>query len=97
MERDPVALAVEDDRAIAVRADLMHCLDDPAAVAGDGANGIGEPAVGVEVDERAALARRVVVVGGVEAAGDVVVAVRKDAEREARPAFAVTGPSSTAE
>ena len=33
MERDPIALAVEDDRAIAVRADRMRRLHDPAAVA----------------------------------------------------------------
>jgi len=59
MECDPIALAVEDDRAIAVRADLMRGLDDAAAVDGDGANGIGEPAVGIEIDERPALRRRV--------------------------------------
>ena len=88
MERDAIALAVDDDRAMAVRPDRMRRLQHAAAVRSDGALGIDDAAVDVEVDERAAERRPGVAARRNEAAADLAASVGEDGEREAGAALA---------
>src|SRR4051794_9729896 len=88
MQRDPVALAVDDDGAVAVRTDRLRRLDHAAAMRHHRPLGVDDAAVDVEIDERPAWRRRVGLVGGVETTGDVAAGVGEEPERESRAAFA---------
>ena len=60
MERDTIALTVEHDRAKAMRANLMNSLQNLTAVGRDCPDSLREAPLGVEINERAFLGRRVV-------------------------------------
>src|SRR3990172_6795221 len=79
MERHPVALAVDDNRAKTKGADGMFWLNDSAAVDRNASQRVIQPAVGIEIDHDA-FVRRLFLLAREETTADLAVLMREDAD-----------------
>ena len=79
MERHPVAIAVDDNRAKTKGADGMFRLKDSAAVDRNASQRVIQPAVGIEIDHDA-FVRRLFLLAREETTADLAVFMRQDAD-----------------